>query len=143
MARVIWLLSLLYPKSVCSPGRDLNVPLHSRLNLFLSARSFSNTLLSFLCFVMCFFTARVSLGHTSWSQHPSGTLTRFGFAQSSLGRMTTRGQRETQPTAPSMQVHWCLQFGRKFSPFWYILLLYSQDLPSDLADSKKRNGDVK
>lgn len=118
MARVIWLLCLLCPESVCSPDRDLDVALHSGLNLFLSARWFSNTLLSFLCFFICFFTTRVSSGHSSWSQHPPGTLTRFGFAQPSLGRMTTWGQRETQPTAPSMQVHWCLQFGRKFSPFW-------------------------
>lgn len=118
MARVIWLLCLLCPESVYSPDRDLDVPLHSGLNLFLSARWFSNTLLSFLCFFICFFTTRVSSGHSSWSQHPPGTLTRFGFAQPSLGRMTTWGQRETQPTAPSMQVHWCLQFGRKFSPFW-------------------------
>lgn len=118
MARVIWLLCLLCPESVCSPDRDLDAPLHSGLNLFLSARWFSNTLLSFRCFFICFFTTRVSSGHSSWSQHPPGTLTRFGFAQPSLGRMTTWGQRETQPTAPSMQVHWCLQFGRKFSPFW-------------------------
>ena len=43
------------------------------------------------------------------------------------------GQGGVHPTAPSMQVHWCLHPAEKLSPLWYILPLYSQDLPSSLA----------
>lgn len=126
----------------CSPGKDLDSPPHTGVNPFLLVRSFSDALLSFLCFFLFFFTSELSFfafsRQMSCSQHCPGTLTRLGFAQPNLVTVSSCGQRETHPTAPSMQVHWCLQFGRKISPFWYILLLYSHVLPSNLAGFKKQ-----
>lgn len=76
------------------------------------------TLLNFLlCFFIIALCASVSSGQTSCSQHPPGTLTRLSLAQPNKGSENSRGQRETHPTAPSMQVHWCLQLGWKVSPF--------------------------
>lgn len=90
---------------------------------------------------MCLFTTVLSsllFGQISCLQHRPGTLTRLGNAQPSLDSISSCGQKETHPTAPSMQVHWCLQFGRKISPFWYILLLYSHVLPSNFAKFEKQ-----
>lgn len=55
---------------------------------------------------------------THSSQHCPGTLTSLGLGQPRLGRESSWGQSGMQPTAPSMHVHWCLQFGWKLSPFW-------------------------
>lgn len=118
------------------PAEGSALPLHAVIS------SFSPTdALSLLFFFLFFFSAE-NCGlfwsvQTSCSQHRLATFTLLVLKQPGLGSRSSREQRGTHPTAPSMQVHWCLQFGRKISPFWWILLLYSQDLPSDLADKAK------
>lgn len=63
-------------------------------------------------------SASLLSSQTHSSQHCPGTLTSLGLGQPRLGRESSCGQSGMQPTAPSMHVHWCLQFGWKLSPFW-------------------------
>lgn len=107
------------------PGRDLCPPLKMVMSSFLLVRSLSDSSEVVVWVVVSSFPKSLSMGfislvssQTHSSQHWPGTLTSLGLAQPRLGRDSSWGHSGTQPTAPSMHVHWCLQLGWKLSPFW-------------------------
>lgn len=79
-------------------------------------------------------SSHAPLWQSTLKQHCPGILTSRGYGQDGDAGGSLLLQRGAHPTAPSMQVHWCLHPARKLSPFWYILPLYSHVRPSDLAE---------
>lgn len=78
---------------------------------------------------------QVPLWQSTLKQHCPGILVSCGYGQEGEAGGSLLVHSGAQPTAPSMQLHWCLQPARKVSPFWYILPLYSHVRPSELAEN--------